>query len=227
MFMAAPAKSILPSHGQILGDGDDGIEVLAVNGSGGFDLPHSRSDCTKHKFNPTEAIQYHSSSLPLSTLANAKHCDKCYCYVCDVLASKCIEWRTHCHGECIFSVPPSFDFHPFSYLSSSFLWLHGHTHTYIYIYIYIYIQLLIAIPSGWPHERRRNVHQQRRRQRDGCPFLLPLLQAQGHPPHPLPRHPPLRLRLYLVHSLSLGRSIREKNLHNCVQILLGKRCTMR
>ena len=137
MFMAAPAKSILPSHGQILGDGDDGIEVLAVNGSGGFDLPHSRSDCTKHKFNPTEAIQYHSSSLPLSTLANAKHCDKCYCYVCDVLASECIEWRTHCHGESIFSVPPSFDFHPFSYLSSSFLCFHGHTYIYIYI-IYIH-----------------------------------------------------------------------------------------
>ena len=93
---SSSSSSSSTSQGQIR---DDGIEVLAVNGNGSFNLPHSRSDCTKHKFNSAEADQYHSSTCSLKDLANAKHCDKCYCYVCDDLASKCIEWRTHCHGE--------------------------------------------------------------------------------------------------------------------------------
>ena len=78
---------------------DDSIEVLEVKGNGSFNLPHARSDCTQHKFSSAEANRYHSASVPLSALINAKHCEKCYCYVCDDLASKCLEWRVHCHGE--------------------------------------------------------------------------------------------------------------------------------
>ena len=94
VFVKVPAKpnQVPPSQGQVL---DDGIEVLV----GIEQLPHTRSDCIKHQFSKTEAAQYNSPTVPLSELVNAKHCDKCYCYVCDVLASQCVEWRTHCHGE--------------------------------------------------------------------------------------------------------------------------------
>ena len=82
----------LPSHGRMLGDG---IELL----QGVPQLPHSRSNCTEHNFSPEEEGQYNAATVPLQDLVNAKHCDKCYCYVCDVPASECIEWRTHCHGQ--------------------------------------------------------------------------------------------------------------------------------
>ena len=92
LLVAAPEEKALPSQGQML---EDGIEVLR----GIPQLPHVRSDCTRHKFSHEEANQFHSPSVDLKFLVNAIHCEKCYCYVCDVNASECLEWRTHCHGE--------------------------------------------------------------------------------------------------------------------------------
>ena len=64
---------------------EEGMEVLGVSGMGSMKLPHSRSDCTLHKFSMMESLMTHLAS---AQLANAKFCDQCYCYVCDVLAGE-------------------------------------------------------------------------------------------------------------------------------------------
>ena len=44
------------------------------------DMPHSRAQCGVHPF----------SALP--SASNGQHCPHCFCYVCDVEASKCQRW---------------------------------------------------------------------------------------------------------------------------------------
>lgn len=51
-------------------------------------LPHARKDCRLHPFcSPADATA--SSNLP--------HCDKCFCYACDVPVKDCSCWPEHCN----------------------------------------------------------------------------------------------------------------------------------
>ena len=65
---------------------DDDAEVEYVQHVGDLalvDFPHARHNCALHAFTPG---------------AEAKHCPNCFCFVCDVEASKCPEWSTGaCH----------------------------------------------------------------------------------------------------------------------------------
>ena len=68
-------------------DGNDGIQMIYESHNALIDFPHSRGNCMKEKF---------------GIGADIKHCDNCYCYVCDKLASECSTWDKHCsasHGS--------------------------------------------------------------------------------------------------------------------------------
>ncbi|PSC76011.1 helicase-like transcription factor isoform B [Micractinium conductrix] len=82
---AAPARPLGP---------EEDLEVVAEAGTvWNKDMPHVRDVCGQHPFQKTVAA------------GNAKHCDKCFCYVCDCLAGECREWGTgmaytdHCHAH--------------------------------------------------------------------------------------------------------------------------------
>ena len=47
------------------------------------DLPHLRSQCVKHKFEKSSFVD---------------KCGNCYCYICNILASDCTKWSTHCEA---------------------------------------------------------------------------------------------------------------------------------
>lgn len=56
-------------------------------------LPHTRDTCGEAAFSKQQAV------------GNAQHCAKCYCWVCDCLASECGDWgdgstyQHHCHAH--------------------------------------------------------------------------------------------------------------------------------
>nr|CAB3500077.1 unnamed protein product [Digitaria exilis] len=63
---------------------NDEISVVAERGKVACrDYPHPRSDCAKNPFGSTP---------------HERHCDKCFCYVCDV-AAPCVSWKGHCHAS--------------------------------------------------------------------------------------------------------------------------------
>ncbi|GJN20186.1 hypothetical protein PR202_gb07530 [Eleusine coracana subsp. coracana] len=67
--------------------GNDDIAVVAERGKVACrDYPHSRFACAKNPFNSTP---------------HERHCDKCFCYVCDI-AAPCASWKGtggHCHAS--------------------------------------------------------------------------------------------------------------------------------
>ncbi|KAK3157216.1 hypothetical protein QOZ80_2AG0117750 [Eleusine coracana subsp. coracana] len=67
--------------------GSDDIAVVAERGKVACrDYPHSRFACAKNRFNSTP---------------HERHCDKCFCYVCDI-AAPCASWKGtggHCHAS--------------------------------------------------------------------------------------------------------------------------------
>lgn len=73
-------------------------DIIAV-GDSIVRLPHMRQHCTVHKFLSSKPTQD-------SHDANSKHCDLCYCFVCDVPVSECKKWisgnmfavQDHCHA---------------------------------------------------------------------------------------------------------------------------------
>jgi hypothetical protein len=70
---------MVPEHD----DDEDYVVFLEerIVGCSSSDLPHLRSQCLKHKFGT-------------GTFFNI--CANCYCYVCNVVASDCTKWQTHC-----------------------------------------------------------------------------------------------------------------------------------
>ncbi|PAN48325.1 hypothetical protein PAHAL_9G375200 [Panicum hallii] len=66
---------------------NDEIAVVAERGKVACrDYPHPRSACAKN---------------PFSTTSHERHCDKCFCYVCDI-AAPCVSWKGlegHCHAS--------------------------------------------------------------------------------------------------------------------------------
>ncbi|CAN6305781.1 unnamed protein product [Urochloa humidicola] len=74
---------VIPSSGAA----NDEITVVAERGKVACrDFPHARSACAKN---------------PFGTTPHERHCDKCFCYVCDV-AAPCGSWKGyggHCHAS--------------------------------------------------------------------------------------------------------------------------------
>jgi len=65
---------------------DDEVECVGVSGSNALvDMPHLREHCLLHPFGDKKRA--------------IERCAKCYCYVCDMLASTCPQWRSHCRAH--------------------------------------------------------------------------------------------------------------------------------
>ncbi|XP_048579981.1 uncharacterized protein LOC116617584 [Nematostella vectensis] len=60
-----------------------------------LNLPHAREDCRIHKFKPPFSNNYRLSR-PIE--GNDLYCEKCYCFVCEKLASKCPQWTGKCEA---------------------------------------------------------------------------------------------------------------------------------
>jgi len=77
---------------------DADVELLGTRNE--VILPHSRHDCLKNVFLLTKCSGPETGRAFRATCQNQKHCDKCYCYVCDCLASECKEWtkKEHCNA---------------------------------------------------------------------------------------------------------------------------------
>ena len=76
-------------------DSDSDLEIVGyVKPENVF--PHLRSECTEFPFKvPThECSQGRNDPVYKNseTTHNSKYCDKCYCFCCDIEASKCKVW---------------------------------------------------------------------------------------------------------------------------------------
>ena len=61
---------------------DDDVQFAGRSGALALsDFPHARENCMTKKFGPGKESLF---------------CTNCFCYVCDVAASKCTEWSVHC-----------------------------------------------------------------------------------------------------------------------------------
>ena len=69
-------------------DDDDDDEVVFVGFSSPV-LPHTREHCPEYIFNRSDIVCSN----------NIRKCDKCYCYICDISASECKAWRSHCNAS--------------------------------------------------------------------------------------------------------------------------------
>ncbi|XP_031552079.1 uncharacterized protein LOC116289330, partial [Actinia tenebrosa] len=70
-------------------------EIAVTFAKKGIEFPHAREHCRTKTF-----VQIPSVTTKCSS--NEEFCDKCYCYVCDDLSSKCELWKTeekpHCNA---------------------------------------------------------------------------------------------------------------------------------
>ena len=60
---------------------DDNDEIQIVGEANVTRLPHNRQDCLEYRY-----------VLDGNTPSNASFCSLCYCFVCDKLASECVNW---------------------------------------------------------------------------------------------------------------------------------------
>ena len=66
---------------------DDDSDVTVLGTKNYVNLPHMRQHCTVHPF---DLADLHKNYL---------FCEQCYCYICDIRAAECAEWRHHCRGH--------------------------------------------------------------------------------------------------------------------------------
>ena len=67
---------------------EDAVEIVGSNGSNALaDFPHPRHACVVHPFPEP-------GSEDRRTRARV-HCDKCFCFLCDSEADKCVAWDEH------------------------------------------------------------------------------------------------------------------------------------
>jgi hypothetical protein len=93
--MEAPAPRNIPTAttaGAAGSNNSDEIEVVGTVNQ--VLLPHMRQHCTEEPFLPYTGGTGTAAEGRLDN--NMKVCRLCYCYVCDVEASKCPDWKRHC-----------------------------------------------------------------------------------------------------------------------------------
>ena len=69
--------------------------------------PHARFNCRmpgfqfiRHAHHPVTGYPHYGQPVPAATLLqDKKHCPTCFCFVCDVVASKCEQWSEHCIAD--------------------------------------------------------------------------------------------------------------------------------
>ena len=87
-----PAAARMPSsNSEAQNDKDD--DVVLMGQTNAVALPHMRQHCTECNFDSSQG----NGAGTLSKAAienNSKHCDRCYCYVCDLPAKECIDWKS-------------------------------------------------------------------------------------------------------------------------------------
>ncbi len=75
----------LPENNVPVISGDEDADLIVVSKKTGVranvDYPHNRFSCGIYPWGTSDKRQY---------------CEKCYCYVCDDVASKCAQWNYHC-----------------------------------------------------------------------------------------------------------------------------------
>lgn len=88
---------------------DDDIVCMGGNLSVASDMPHQREACSVVPFckpppglnlNCTATIQIarqqaYAKAVTEQSLKNGRYCPMCYCYVCEIKASECLEWSAH------------------------------------------------------------------------------------------------------------------------------------
>ena len=67
--------------------GDDDVILVSTTHSEAAVFPHARQDCRKHLFAKSS-----EANPRFVCRKNNEHCEKCYCYVCDLPASECEHW---------------------------------------------------------------------------------------------------------------------------------------
>jgi hypothetical protein len=62
-----------------------------------LEYPHARCNCLKVQF---VRLEPEDKDYPSGSVAdrqtNSRHCDKCFCWVCDRIATQCSQWEQHC-----------------------------------------------------------------------------------------------------------------------------------
>jgi hypothetical protein len=89
--MEAPAPINIPTAARAAARSSNSDEIEVVGTVNQVLLPHMRQHCTEEPFLATTG-----GSVTARLANNVKVCSLCYCYVCDVEASKCPAWRQHC-----------------------------------------------------------------------------------------------------------------------------------
>ena len=81
------------TYARVVNGEDDDVEIVGTKTNSALvAMPHARCSCPTVHF--IVLPEKEASERVRNT--NSKACDKCYCWVCDVLASECTEWSSHC-----------------------------------------------------------------------------------------------------------------------------------
>jgi hypothetical protein len=91
--LEAPAPRNVPIAAARSSNSDE-IEVVGTVNQ--VLLPHMRQHCTEEPFLPWSPSFGNVTIKEQRENNNLKVCSLCYCYVCDVEASKCSNWQSHC-----------------------------------------------------------------------------------------------------------------------------------
>ena len=81
------------TYARVVNGEDDDVEIVGTKTNSALvAMPHARCSCPTVHF---IVLPEKEASERVRNI-NSKTCDKCYCWVCDVLASECTEWSSHC-----------------------------------------------------------------------------------------------------------------------------------
>jgi hypothetical protein len=94
--LEAPAPRNVPTTATATARNSDSDEIEVIGTVNQVLLPHMRQHCLKEPCLPIMSAT--GGAAPERCLTNMKVCSLCYCYVCDVEASKCPTWQHHCYA---------------------------------------------------------------------------------------------------------------------------------